>query len=421
MLLSHRDARSQGLPSPDEATSRFLRACPVAPTGTRLVDVLEACGHVLAHDVRRGWTSPPPEVAATDGFAVRSWEIRKANPDHPICLRLARELSMEKLPQGLQPLTAMYVAKGCGLPNGCDAVIPIADVSVAGDMTVTVGVWIERGRNIALRDDISRGELLLHAGTRVGPADLGVLAANGSRRLRVVEGPTFALLSIGDGLAGWDDEFVGLDSEPGLAQLQSSSRIALRFALEWLGVKIVDGPHVRDDHELEVQLRSALADSDGVVLAGGSSIEARDATATAIAALGRPGVVVNGIRMKPGKPTILGVVDGKPIIGLSGNPSAALSTFFTVVAQIVERLYGLTRPPYVSAALATRRIVGRRGWTCFVPVRFACHEEPPRVYPLQRGSAHKAALSRADGYARVTPDRAHIAAGELVTVYRFPR
>ncbi len=130
--------------------------------------------------------------------------------------------------------------------------------------------------------------------------------------------------------------------------------------------------------------------------------------------------MVNGIRMKPGKPTILGVVDRKPIIGLSGNPAAALSTFLIVVAQIVERLYGLTRPSFVSAALATRRILGRRGWTCFVPVRFAYSEEP-HVYPLLVGAAHEGALSRADGYARVTPDRAHIAAGEWVTVYRFPR
>jgi len=333
-----------------------------------------------------------------------------------------REVSMEKLlPKQLQPFTAMYVAQGCSLPNGCDAVIPTEDVSVAADMTVKVAASIDRGRNVALHEDVSRGELLLHAGTRIGPADLGVLAANGSRQLRVVDGPTFALLSVGDGLVGGDDEFVGLDGESEVAQTQASSRIALRFALEWLGVKVVDGPHVRDNDELEVQLRSALAGCDGVVLAGGCSIDARDAMATAIAALGGPGVVVNGIQMKPGKPTMLAAVDRKPIIGLSAHPSAALSAFLTVAARIIERLYGLTRPSYMSAAIADRRIVGRRGWTCFVPVRFACNEESCRVYPLPLGSTHTPLLSRADGYARVTPDHVQIAAGELVTVYRLPR
>jgi putative molybdopterin biosynthesis protein len=422
VLLSHHDSRSRGLPSPDEATSRFLRACPVAPTRRRLVDVLEACGHVLAHDVHGGWTSPPAEIAATNGFAVRSLEVREADPGHLICLRLMREVSMEKLPpRRLQPFTTMYVAKGCSLPDGCDAVIPIEDVSVAADMTVKVAASIDRGRNVALHEDASGGELLLRAGTRIGPADLGVLAANGSRQLRVVDGPTFALLSVGDGLVGWDDEVVGLDAESEVAQTRASSRIALRFVLEWLGVKVVDGPHVRDDDELEVQLRSALAGCDGVVLAGGCSIDARDATAKAIAALGGPGVVVNGIQMKPGKPTILAAVDRKPIIGLPGNPSAALSAVLTVAARIIELLYGLTRPPYVSAAIADRRIVGRRGWTCFVPIRFACNEDSCRVYPLPQGSSHTPLLSRADGYARVTPDRVLIAAGELVTIYRLPR
>jgi len=173
------------------------------------------------------------------------------------------------------------------------------------------------------------GELLLSAGRRIGGPELGVLATLGYARICVYRIPVFAILYSGD-------ELVEVDAAPSEAQVRDSNSYAIGGTLEAMGAHARRFPRVPDDPlVLERTLGDAIARTDGVVISGGSSVGPRDFTPEILDRMGKPGVLVHGLKVKPGKPTVLASVDGKPVIGLPGNPASALVVLEAVASAIV--------------------------------------------------------------------------------------
>jgi molybdopterin molybdotransferase len=321
-------------------------------------------------------------------------------------------------PSALGAGEAMRIPTGGVVPDGADSVAPVEDTvesENAGAPVVVPNDLLEAGENVTpAGSDMHPGDVVLEAGRRIGGPELAVLATLGIVDVPVYRRPRVAIISTGD-------ELVDAAQTPGRGQVRDSNRWALAGSLIALGCAPVQRPVAIDTPEaLEQAVRDALAAADAVVLTGGSSVGVRDLTPRVIDAIGKPGVIVHGLRVKPGKPTVFAMLDGKPVIGLPGNPASSLMILEAVAAPIFSRLAGEAIAPNRDVgAIVERPFSARAGWTWFVPAELRIAGGRISVAPLLLRSAQTSLLARAHGYVTVGPDRPEIAVGETVVVHRF--
>ncbi|HZO95078.1 MAG TPA: molybdopterin molybdotransferase MoeA [Candidatus Baltobacteraceae bacterium] len=390
--------------APAEGVATYLEAVAPRPPGTERVALERAVGRILAADVRADAFYPADRRATMDGFAVRSADGRAAR-------RIVGTIRMGHAPPGpLGAGEAMRIPTGGVLPAEADAVVPVEDAAEAGE-AVSPAASPVPGEYVTPRgDDMAPGETILHGGTRIGAPELSVLATLGIAAPEVFRRPRVAVVSTGD-------ELVDTGAAPGPGQVRDSNRWAIAGCLVALGCEVTHLPRVEDEVEaIGARIAAGLAQCDAVVLTGGSSVGARDHVPVAIDAFGPPGVVVHGLRVKPGKPTVLGAAGPKPLIGLPGNPTSALTILDAIASDVVRALTGERAARRATiAARAGARFDGRPGWTWYVPAVL----DGGDVRPLALRSSHTSLLARADGYVVVGPERVPIEPGETVALVRY--
>jgi molybdopterin molybdotransferase len=400
--------------TPAEARAAYFTAVSIAPPTVERVGLADATGRILAAPAVADTQYPADSRSSMDGFALIAAEGRSPR-------RIVGEIRMGHAPPGaLGPGEAMRIPTGGVLPAGADAVIPVEDAveSAAPDGSDPVVVpndGLESGENFTPPgSDMRPGDCVLDAGRRIGGPELAVLATLGIVDVPVYRRPRVAIVSTGD-------ELVDAAKVPGRGQVRDSNRWAIAGALIALGCVPVQRPVAIDTPEaLTEALRTALDAADAVVLTGGSSVGVRDLTPRVIDGLGKPGVIVHGLRVKPGKPTVFAMLDGKPVIGLPGNPASSLMILEAVAAPIFSRLAGEAVTPQTTiAAIAERPFTGRAGWTWFVPAELRYVDGRVLASPLILRSAQTSLLARAHGYVVVGPDSTTIASGAAVTVQRY--
>lgn len=410
-MIAYRGVYSAGLPLPDEALAAFFAAWTAAPKEVERVPLELAAGRVLARDVRSAGDIPECPRSAMDGFAVRAADLHSARPEQPRFVELAGEArpgSRSTLTAG----TALRVATGAPLPHDADAVVRVEDAFLDGHVVgfsrpVAAGTDV-----IAAGDDIAAGTLLARAGSPVNAGLLGVLATLGEEQVAVYRRPSVALISSGD-------EVVPIGAVPRPGEVRNSNGVALASLLRSFGVGTITKTHVRDDlGALQRALAEAVEAHDAVVLTGGSSVGARDFTTAALATLEPPGVIVHGVRIKPGRPVILAASGSRPIIGLPGSPTAAMLALMALGAPIFAELCGRSAPAPCTLGFAREPFTGKPGWVCYVPVRI---DSAGGVRPVEHHrSSFVSSLVEADGYVRLEPERAAVSAEDPVQVYRLP-
>lgn len=372
-----------------------------------MVAIEHAFGRVLARSVSADADYPAAPRSAMDGFAVRSAET-------PGRLAIAGDIRMGLAwQQPVAPACALRIPTGGMLPAPFDAVVPIEDARVDGGH-VEIGAAVPAGDCVTpAGSDMRTGETLLEPGRHIGGPELGVLATLGVVSVPVYRRPVFAVISSGD-------ELVEAGEAPGPAQVRDSNRWAVAGALQAMGAAVRHLPTAPDDPvRLEALLKEAAATCDGVILTGGSSVGERDLTPRIVERLGEPGVIVHGLKVKPGKPTVLASADGKPVIGLPGNPASALVILEAVAAPIVAAMTGAQlAAPIVSAHLASP-LRKRAGWTWFVPVRLEQTPSGMLAHPLEIRSSSVSLLARASGYVTVDETLESLPAQAPVPVQRF--
>jgi molybdopterin molybdotransferase len=269
-------------------------------------------------------------------------------------------------------------------------------------------------------EDVEAGAEVLPAGHWLRPQDVGALAALGIVTVTVARQPRVALLATGDEIVPPD-----VVARPGQVRDVNSYTLAGQVAQAG-GVPLRRGI-VPDNYDTLLDAaRAALQDADALVLSAGSSVSARDLTARVAGDLGAPGVLVHGVAVKPGKPTLLAVADGKPVFGLPGNPVSAMVIADLFVTPTVYRLQGCLRPPArptVTARL-TLNLPSQTGRLDYVPARLrynpgAGEAEYPAAEPVFGKSNQILTLVYADGMIVVPMDATGLAAGEVVTVRLF--
>ncbi|HHX75534.1 MAG TPA: molybdopterin molybdotransferase MoeA, partial [Firmicutes bacterium] len=229
---------------------------------------------------------------------------------------------------------ALRISTGGMLPEGGNAVVMVEHTEFLSADTLAVYKAVAPGENtIARGEDLRAGAEVLPAGQRLRPQDLGILASLGKMEVEVAARPRVALLSTGD-------ELVPPEEVPGPGQIRETNSYTLAALAEQCGAEVSRLGIVPDEREALMAALQKTAGYDCVVLTGGSSAGIRDHVAACIAALGRPGVLFHGVSMRPGKPLIYGLVDGRPYFGLSGNPTSALVGFLLFVRPLLWRLTG---------------------------------------------------------------------------------
>ncbi|RLC89975.1 MAG: molybdopterin molybdenumtransferase MoeA, partial [Chloroflexi bacterium] len=362
-----------------EALERLRTALPYRALPTEILATAEARGRVLAEDITAPHPLPHFARSTMDGYAVRAADTVGASESLPAYLRVIGELHMGQPPQlEVGAGEAALIHTGGALPAGADAVVMVERTQKAGPQEIEVLRAVASGENvIAVGEDVQAGELVLEAGHRLRAQELGGLAALGIMQVSVTRKPRVALISTGD-------ELVPPDTLPGINQVRDLNSTAIGALVEAHGGIPLRYGILRDSAEsLYAAAAQALAAADMLLITAGSSISARDVTATVIGRLGKPGILVHGVPIKPGKPTILAVCAGKPVFGLPGNPVSALNAARLFVVPTLWWLQGAEppRPGYARARLAGN-LPGAAGRERFVSVRLEEREDGLWAIPI---------------------------------------
>lgn len=369
----------------------------------------EALGRVLAAEVRAAEDVPGFDRATMDGFAVRAADTFGASEGLPAYLRVAGEVLMGRAPDGpLLPGEAWRIPTGGMLPEGADAVVMVEHTEEAGDAVAVLRPVAPEENVVRRGDDVRAGQVVLPAGKRLRPHDIGLLAACGVTRVPVRHRPVV-------GIIGTGDEVVAAEAAPGPGQVRDVNTPALAAAVKAAGGDPRVFGVVPDElPALQEVLAQAAAESELVLLSGGSSVGARDLTLEAVSSLPGALVLFHGLAVKPGKPTVGAVVDGKAVFGLPGHPVSALVVFEFLVRPLLEpeRLGRL--PLRVRLSRTLRSAPGRED---YVRVRLAVENGELVAEPILGKSGLIATMARADGLVRLRLDAEGAAAGEMVDFF----
>jgi molybdopterin molybdotransferase len=349
-----------------------------------------------------------------DGYALRAADTYGATEALPAYLPLAGEVPMGAAPAfALPPGTAASIHTGGMLPQGADAVLMMeyTQESRPGELEVLRAVGA--GENILkVGEDVAVGQEVLPAGARLRPAEIGGLMALGLTEVEVVRQPRVGIISSGDEVVPPNQA-----AQPG--QVRDINSYSLSALVTQAGAEPVRYGIVGDQAAaLEAALQSALAECDLVVVTAGSSASTRDLTAAIVNRMGQPGVLVHGVNVKPGKPTILAVCDGKAVIGLPGNPVSALVIARIFLIPVIEKLSGLTVGGARRSAQArlTVNLASQAGREDYIPVRLISTADGLAADPIFYKSNLIFMLARADGLVRIPADATGLGAGMIVEV-----
>ncbi len=387
--------------SADEARLRFRRHLDLSPLAGETVALAQALGRVLAQDVIAAVDAPPFDRSNVDGFAVRAADTVSASEANPKVLTLNAEVIACGHAPALEvtPGTATTIATGGVIPRGADAVVMIehTELIAQGAPSIELRRAAAPGQFVSYAgSDIARGETLLRRGTRIGSREIGMLAACGLAEVAVVRRPKVAVLSTGDELVA-----PGKPLKPA-GVYDSNAAIVGAAVAEAGGEPVQFGAFPDDAAALEKAVREALAACDMVVLSGGTSKGAGDFSHAIVSRLGKPGILVHGVALKPGKPLCLGVVGDKPIVVLPGFPTSAIFTFHAFVAPVIRARAGL--PPEAAETIAARvpvRVASEMGRKEFVLVSLVQGEEGAVAFPTGKGSGSVTSFSQADGFIEI--------------------
>lgn len=397
-----------------QALNMLLESLPEPVRSLEEISTSNAVGRVLAMDIFSDIYSPAFNRSSVDGFAVRARDTQGTSESIPSYLKIKGEVPMGAPPGFLIASGETGVIHTGGmLPEGADAVVMLEHSQVIDNGMLEVYRSVAVNENVLLMgEDVQPGSLVIPAGKRIRPEEIGGLMALGRTTIPVFQQPLVHLLSSGD-------ELVSPDKTPGPGQVRDINTHSLTALVEQLGGKAMIHPLLPDDPEmLEERLRTCLLNGDLVVITAGSSASERDMTAEVVNRIDGPGVLVHGVSVRPGKPTILANCGGKPVIGLPGNPVSALVIARLFVAPVIDRLSGL-REKRIGAQISARitsNLPSQAGRDDYVPVILKETVNGWEADPIFFKSNLIFSMVRATGLVHIPSVVTGISAGEQVIV-----
>jgi molybdenum cofactor synthesis domain-containing protein len=392
-----------------EAARAILDASGAPVENVATIMLSEANGRVLARNVIAAADVPPFSRAGMDGYAVQADDTRGASATDPRFLRKVGTLytgHVSTLPVGHGE--CLEISTGAPLPQGADAVIMVEETDSDSGSTVRILAEVQPQQNVGRQGaDIQAGQIVVAAGELLNASRIGALAAVGTVWVDVYDRPRVAILSTGNEVV-----------EPGRAlkpgQIYDINRFTLAAVVSENGGIPIVYPPAPDTIEALLEALDDVVDHDIVVFSGGSSVGERDLIRDAIAAKGT--MLFHGVAVKPGKPTGLGIVNGKPVFALPGYPTSCLSNAYMMLVPMLRRMarLGPNITKTVVMPLATR-IASASARHQFYTVRI----EKGAAVPAFKASGDITSMSRADGYIEIPAHVDAVEAGTPVAVTLF--
>lgn len=395
--------------TPDEAM-HLIRETFKNQSAIESVHLSDACGRTLCEDILSAENVPDFNRSMVDGYAVFASDTFGSSESIPSLLKLIGEVKMgEPSCKPLQKGTCIAVPTGGDIPDCSDAVVMLEYTENYEDGTIGVIKPVAPGDNMIFRgDDISFGETLLPAGHRITPHDIGALAALGISTVNVYKQPLFGIISTGD-------ELVDFMKKPQKGQVRNVNSILLEAVVKRSGGQIKSYGIVRDDEDaLYHTVEQAVSECQAVLISGGSSVGMKDATARVIEKQGS--ILFHGIAMKPGKPTILGSIDGKPVFGLPGHPVAAYFVAQLFVVPLIGLMMSRQDKIFNVTATLCEAISSNHGRAEYVGVKLEKTGNELTALPIHGKSGLISILSGSDGYICISRDCEGLPKGAAVSV-----
>jgi molybdopterin molybdotransferase len=370
------------------------------------ISLRDANGRYLAEDVNADLNLPAFRRSVVDGYAVRGADTFGVSDSAPVFLDVKGSVDMGVTTELIiGPGETAYVPTGGMIPEGADSMVMIEHVDHLGDTVIGVNRPTAPNADLMnIGDDLKAGQRYFQKGHRIETKDIGLLAACGKEKVSVYRKPTMTILSTGD-------ELVAPSQTPGPGQIRDINAYAIAAFAESAGAQVLSVSILRDQWgPLREAILQALPESDLVILSGGSSAGAKDMTAQVIDSLGKPGVITHGLAIKPGKPTIIGILSGekgnKAIIGLPGHPLSSIIVYDVVVNGFLKKYYlGNEETTKTISAMMAENVHAGEGRETYQLVTLLPIDKPGadcraiwRAEPIRAKSGSILQLAAADGY-----------------------
>lgn len=389
---------------PQNAIEKLMSYLDEVALKNETIKTEDGLQRVIAKDIIANEEIPAFTRSTVDGFAVNSRDTYGASEAIPAFFEIIGEIKMGKSADyQLKKGQVCLIHTGGMLPAGADAVIMVENTQYSNLTEIEIYKAVSSGENVVMKgEDIKEGDLVFSKGTKLRPVEIGALMALGITEVPVYQIPHVGIVSTGD-------ELVQPNENPKLGEVRDINTYTLSSIVKEMGGIPKNYPIVRDNEEkLFLALKKAHQENDLVIATAGSSASVRDFTAKAISKLGEPGVLVHGINVRPGKPTILAFADKKPIVGLPGNPVSAFVIAHMVLKSLLPKLRGeLSSRTKMIKGLVTINMSSMAGREDWFPIRFTGDYQNgiPLVEPIFYKSNLIFTLISANGLARIEPNR----------------
>jgi molybdopterin molybdotransferase len=403
-----------------EALLLLRQHLPPSPARKETLPLDETLGRVCAADILSPENLPPYPRSTMDGYAVRARDTFGASEKLPAYLEVSGEIFMGEFPeQGPKPGACYSIATGGILPPGTDAVVMLEHTVAIDASMIEVVQPVAAGVNvIGVGEDVSRDELLLSAGHRLRPQDVGLLAGVGLASIAVFCRVRVGIISTGD-------EIVDHDQRPPPGKIRDTNSLSLAAQVRKLNATPTFYGIASDNEEsLTGMVREAMSANEIVLLSGSSSVGTRDLGEQVIEKMGLPGIIVHGVAIKPGKPVIMARAADSMIYGLPGHPVSAAVAFDLFVRPAIIHLAGIVDdglPTYRTIkARLMRNLSSASGRTDFVRVQVKMvRDQEPEAYPILGKSGALSTMVKAHGFIKIAEKLQGLKEGEIVEVKLF--
>ncbi|RJP46853.1 MAG: molybdopterin molybdenumtransferase MoeA [Desulfobacteraceae bacterium] len=394
-----------------------LRVFP--ETDKEPIHLLDALGRIIATDITAEMDIPEFARSTMDGYAVCAASTFGASEANPAYLTITGSIAMGELPPGpVRPGEAMRIPTGGMMPDGADGVVMIEHTAEIDATMLEVYRSVPPLHHVIARgEDFVAGSSLIQTGTRIRPQEMGLLAAMGLERIDVFKKTKIGLISTGD-------EIVSIDTPPGPGQIRDINTYTLSGQIMAAGaIPVIYGIVTDDVSLLHAACAKILAETDMVIISGGSSVGMRDVTIDAIQRFDGAEILVHGIPISPGKPTLLARVQNKALWGLPGHVTSAMVVFDRIVRPFIEKISGIDPACHAPArqiqARLTRNVASAQGRRDFVRVRLIEKENELTAEPILGKSGLLSTMLKAHGLIEIDRNVEGLEKGSMVPVILF--
>jgi molybdopterin molybdotransferase len=401
---------------PAVALNHWLANLTFTPA-VETISTAQALGRVVAQSLKSPIALPAFPRSTMDGYAVRAADTYGATESLPAYLAVIGETPMGRAPDfTLGRGQAALAHTGGMLPPGADAVVMVERTQKMDAANIEVLRAVAIGENVVqVGEDVEQDAELFNAGHILRPQDIGGLMALGITQVAAARQPRVAILSSGD-------EVVPPEQTPGPGQVRDVNTYTVAGLVTRAGgLALPQGITGDDFATLQAAAQRAFELADALVFSAGSSVSVRDMTADVISTLGQPGVLIHGLSVKPGKPTVIAVCNGKPVLGLPGNPVSAMVIADLLLTPLLWRWQGVPNPPQpcVVQARLMRNVPSVTGREDYIQVKLVERAGELWADPVFGKSALIYTLVKADGLLKIPLDIGGLQAGEWAEVRLF--